>query len=394
MGARQVLRVVAVLVAGLCSIAEAGEPVAVIDLRAADPEALRASRAELRGKLAAEGLTVLDAPGLDAALAGEESDLDAAEAVAALDQARAAYGLLDCAATIAAADRAIELLAARQAAGLQELVSLRSGWALVLLCADQTGDRSRAQTAAERLRALGVTRGDQVAIGDATWDRYPEIDASTDRSIDPLTVTTEPAGAAVWIDHVKVGVAPLTVYLPAGEHLVAAADGARRTATRVTLAGKPASATIALVDRSGSHAAAQQLVSGWRGGSLEPTAESLGSLMTLLEVRFAVVLTATATAQVWAMGPGETEARNIDAAGFEDVAAIAAMIADRVAAWDGRAPDPDYELLRETPGERRGLPETKWWVYAAIVGAAVLGTTILVLHDNVEDRQRIEITFP
>jgi hypothetical protein len=76
--------------------------------------------------------------------------------------------------------------------------------------------------------------------------------------------------------------------------------------------------------------------------------------------------------------------------------AIAAMINDRVVAWDGRAPDPDVPLLYETTGERTGRRNdpARWWVYASIVGAVLVGSGILYLQDTADDHQTITISFP
>ncbi len=335
---------------------------------------------------------VRDAEG---ALAGEASDADAPALRAALDAARAAYGNLDCKTAAAQADAAIDLAAARQAAGLDDGTAARSAWAYVLLCADTDGDLRRAQLAAHQLRGLGVTSADDAGISAAVWARYPEIDASTDRDIVALTVETT-AGAAVWIDHASVGTAPVTVYVPAGEHLVAAADGPRRAAIRVTIAGKPVSSTLTLIDQTGEYSAVSAVVKGWRDGALTPTAEALGTVMTTMKVRFALILAGKATVQVWGRGPRDDLPRKIDDAPVDDVMAIGSMITDRVSAWDGRAPDPDQPLLVETPEERaardHGTPN-RWWVYAAIIGAVVVGTTVLYLQDSADDHQMIVLSF-
>jgi hypothetical protein len=379
-----------------CGTAHADEPVVVIDLRPGDPQALASSRAELRAALGAvQGLTVRDDAGLDAGLGGGGADGDRGEVTARLAEARAAFGDLDCARASAAADRAIDTLAARQASGLDDGGSLRSAWAIVLVCADQDGDRRRAQRASDRLRGLGLATGTDAGIAPAIWDRYPEIDASTDRDIVAVTVDTDPDGAAVWIDHVAIGRAPVTIHLPAGEHVVAAGLGAHRLATRVTLAHKPVTAQLQLVDRSGPHAAVATLVEKWRDGSLSPTAEGLAQVMAAIEVRFAVILAGTSRMQLWALAPGSRKARKIDDASAADTMAIGAMIVDRVTAWDHNAPDPDQPLLVETRADRdrrRGPPE-KWWVYAAIVGAVVVGTAILYFQDSAENRQQIVIRF-
>lgn len=400
MGAQQVHRaaVCAALVAlTLPAIAVAGsrdEPVIVIDLRpGADLDESRAAFHAQLGQIA--GIAPRRDGGVEDALAGEPGDTDGPALTAALDAARAAYGDLDCKTAAAHADVAIDLVAARQAAGLDDGSAARSGWAYALLCADHDGDLRRAQLAAQQLRNLGVTSGDDAGISAATWARYPEIDASTDRDIVALTVDTA-AGATVWVDHAAVGVAPVTVYVAAGEHVVAASDGPRRSAGRVTVAGKPVTAKLELVDRTGAYSSVAAVVKGWRDGSLTPTAESLGTVMDALGVRFALILAGRSTVQVWGRGPRDDLPRKIDDAPVDDVMAIGSMITDRVAAWDGRSPDPDLPLLVESPEDRatrdRGTPN-RWWVYAAIVGAVVLGTTVLYLQDTADDRQTITVSF-
>lgn len=406
MGTRQILRVAAAIavataagdpIAAAQADEPAGEPVIVIDLRPGDAEGLRGSRAALIGELGGiTGIAVRIDAGLDGALAGEASDNDASALRIALDEARTGFADLDCKKAGAAAARAIDLLAARQAAGLDDGTALRGAWAYTLLCADRDGDRVRAQTAADRLRGLGVGRGEEAGISETTWERFPEIDASTDRGIVAMAVTTEPAGAKVWVDHAEVGVSPITVYVAAGEHVVAAADGFWRGATRVDAAGKNLGVALPLVDQTGPFSAVAGVVKGWRDGALTPTAEALGTVMQSLKVRFALLLVGKTTMQVWAMGPRDDKPRKIDDVSREDSMAAAALITDRVAAWDGNAPDPDMELLVESPEDRakrsKGTPN-RWWVYAAIVGAVAVGTGILYFQDSADDHQRIEIRF-
>lgn len=397
MGTRQVPRVAVGLILLLAARpVRADEAVIVIDLRPGDPAALGSSRADfLRDLKKVGGIAVKGDGALDGALGGAAAGGDDAEITAALDEARAAFGALDCAKARAAADRAIDLLAARQASGVDAAPSLRGAWAYVLLCADQAGDRVAAQTAADRLRVLGATTAEEAGIPDKTWARYPEIDATTDRDIVALAVP-EPVGATVFVDHVRAGPAPVTVYVPAGEHVVAGADGARRGATRVTVAGKPVTVTLTLVERAAAHADLAATIAGWRDGAHPPTAEALGAVMRALEVRFALILAGKETVQVWAMARGDRRPRKIDDASRADVMGIGAMILDRAAAWDGNAPDPDVPLLRETDVERarRKGPEDKWWIYAAIIGAVATGTAILYFQDAADDHQRIEIRWP
>jgi hypothetical protein len=186
------------------------------------------------------------------------------------------------------------------------------------------------------------------------------------------------------------------LYVGPGEHVVAAGEHARRTSARIAVGGEAVAATLTLVDRTGEFSSVAGVVKGWRDGALTPTAEALGTVMERLSVRFALVLTGKKTVQVWARSPKEDQPHKVDDASREDVMGIAALITDRVAAWDGNAPDPDHPLLRETPGEgdrRKGTPQ-KWWVYAAIVGAVAVGSAVLYFQDSADDHQTITLRFP
>jgi hypothetical protein len=368
--------------------------VIVVDLRPGDGESLRASRALLIDELGeVQGIRMRTDAGLDGALAGEASDTDAPLVRAALAEARAAFGDVDCKKATIASDRAIDLLAARQASGIDDGTALRGAWAIVLLCADQAGARARAQNAADHLRALGVATGDQAGISEATWERFPEIDARVEGTDVALTVTTVPAGATVWIDHVQVGASPVTVHVAPGEHLVAAGEHAKRGAARVEIDGQPLAVELALEDRTGSHSAIATIVKEWRDGGLTPTAEALGTIMESLEVRFALVLSGKNTVQVWARGPRDDKPRKVDDAARSDIMGIGALINDRVAAWDANAPDPDLPLLRETDDDRKKGPPEKWWIYAAIVGTVAVLSTVLYVSDSADDHQRIVLRF-
>jgi hypothetical protein len=403
MGARQVHRVaVAAIAVAAAAPAHAqvatGEPVVIIDLRPGDDGARQASRAELAARL--DGITGLrlrmrDEPGLDVALSGQSGDSDVADASIALAAARAAYGALDCTQARPAAERAIDVLAARQAAGKDDGSALRTAWAYVLLCADHDGDPRAAQVAAARLRGLGVVRGDEAGISAATWDRFPEIDAATDRDIVELTVQA-PVGATIWIDHALAGTAPLSVYVAAGQHVVAAAipGGAVRGARRVEAGPRAAPIEVPTADRSNRWAALGAQIGGWRRAGEPPTGAALGAVMGTLGVRFAFVLTGDATARLWARPPGQRSARAIDAASMSEPLPLAGQVADRVAAWDGRAPDPDRPLLRDDGKGKKDGDHPRWWIYASIVGAVVAGGAVIYAQDTAQDRQRIEVEWP
>jgi hypothetical protein len=419
MGAQQVLRaagvVAAVAIAAAPSgahadraprlrLAQAGadpagaEAVIVVDLRPGDPAALVTSRKALLDELdAIQGIRARRDPELEGALSGAAVDRDAARVSAALDEARTAFGALDCKRAAPAADRAIDDLAARQAAGLDDGAALRTAYAYLLLCADQAGDTATTVRAASRLRALGVTSGDDVGISATTWAKLPEIDASTGDLV-ALTVEADQPGAAVWVDHVAVGPAPQTVIVAGGEHVVAAGVGGTRAAKRLEVHGTKQTVALALTDQRGSWSDIAGKVRAWRDQVQSPTNAELGAIMTTAEVRFAVVLAGSRTAEVWAQGPTDPVAKKLDTGTIDQPLELAAMISDRAAVWDGRAPGD--ELLTETAEERARLYGTgkrdsaKWYVYASIAGAILVGGAVIYFNDSASDTQRIVIQGP
>ena len=135
MGAQQVLRAAAValipfLLGGIASAAPSRlhERVAVIDLGPDDP----AIRKQLATAVVAGGLDPVIGDGVEDALSGIATQLDAVALAAALDEAQRAFGALDCTATTTAAQRAIGIGAARQAGGLA-VAELPRAWSYVLL---------------------------------------------------------------------------------------------------------------------------------------------------------------------------------------------------------------------------------------------------------------------
>src|SRR5215467_11747329 len=121
MGSQQVLRAAGLLAliatSGSGAVAEpihSHERVAVIDLGPDDP----AIRQKLAEAIVDGGLEPVIGDGLEDALAGELGDRDGAQLASAIGDAQQQYGALDCKGARAAAERAVGLAAARQAAGL------------------------------------------------------------------------------------------------------------------------------------------------------------------------------------------------------------------------------------------------------------------------------------
>ncbi len=407
MGALQVPRVAVALASALAALAggldaaraddagrEAGAvtaTVAIVDARLPAPTR-DGSRARFAAALAeVNGLTLVDGERA-LALAGEVADADAHLAATALAEARDGFGALDCGRARPAAEDAVRLLAARHAGGLDEAVRLRAAWTYVFLCADRDGDRSMAVAAADRLRALG---GNPAVPADA-WARYPEIDAATDRDIVELTVSG-PVGAAVTIDHVAVGIAPLTRFVVAGKRVVAVASGTRRGAVLATVHGRPLALEVAAVERAAAWRDVAGRVAAWQGAA-PPSASEVTELMARVDVRFAIVLGERDAAALWARRPGERTATLVVDGALAEPLALAAGVMARVEAWTGGGPDPDRplsgaddRLVREAARPRE---PARWWVYAVIGGALAAGAVTLYALEAGQDRQIIDLTFP
>ena len=396
MGTEQVLRAAGALTVVVAATAHAApaklhERVAVIDL---GPDAASgAARQKLQEAIVAAGLDAVIGDGVDDALAGIALDPDAVQLAAALAEAKRAFGALDCKTANASAQRAIELGAARQASGLPA-PELAQAWSYTLECADRAGDADAAFVAASRLRAL-----DQP--DDAVMARYPEIDAVPDRDIVQLDVAAEVAGADVWIDHRRVGTSPLHVALPTGRHVIAAGKGERRGVVVGTVVAAQPTIAIAMPKLAAAHAALAKRVASWNGKV--PAAAELAWVLDRAHARLALVRHGE-TVEVWGR-VGKSEAPH-QLGGADGVRTLAeadravALVVDRVHGWNDHAPDPDRPLLVETPAERAKRdtahrnPPTKWWVYAAIAGAAAIGLAIVYAHDTASDTQHVELKYP
>lgn len=395
MGPVQVLRVAALtaaVVAGVAGAARADEPVAVVDARAGDPAPHAASRVGLISALGAAGLLPLADPAQALALTGDDDTTDGALADAALVDTRERFGALDCAGVREPGQRAVQLLAGREAAGVDERVRLRAAWSYLLLCADRDGARVLAHGFATRLRALGGSP----AIPAEVWARYPEIDAGSELALTTLTIHGND-GAAVWVDHRRVGTAPLAVAVASGGHVVAMARGPER-AGLVLLVGEagPIAIDVALHSYASADGALAAQVRRWQAGAPVRPAE-LTAVLDALDLRFAVVLEGEQQASVWARSSATATPDIVFTGDLGQPAAIAGAIGGQVAAW-ARGPDPDRLITEDdldlTEVSRSHRKVTPWWVYAAIGGAAIGGAVTIWALDAGDNRQRIELTFP
>ena len=348
----------------------------------------------LQAAIVAAGLDPVIGDGIEDALAGRDVDRDAVQLAAALAAAQRAFGELRCADVTAAAQQAIGLAAARQAAGA-DAPELPRAWTYVLLCADREGRIDAALAAANQLRALGGSPDVPASV----WAKYPEVDAVSNRELVELDVEADVPGAAIWIDFQKVGVSPVHVTLAAGDHVLAAAAGTRRGWAAGTAVRTQKSVHVPLTDAAGPWSELAHRVAGWNGQL--PAPGELAWVLARVHARVALVRRGD-TLEAWGQ-IGLSEAPHLlgsdGAVPTGEVARVLGLVADRIRTWNDHAPDPDQPLLVETAATRgarndEGDKPTKWWVYAAIAGAAAIAGTIIYVHDSASDRQRVELHYP
>jgi len=370
------------------------ERVAVIDLGPGDD----AARKKLATAIVAAGLDVVIGDGIEDALAGRAADRDAVPLAAAIAEAQRAFGTLDCAAATAASKTAIGIAAARQAASLP-VPELPRAWTYVLLCADRASDVDAAMRAARALRSIGGGSA-PAGVPPDVWTKYPDVDAAIDREMVPLDITADVAGAEIWIDFHRAGTSPLHVPLTAGDHVIAAAAGTRRGWAAGAAVRSQTALAIPTVEQRGPTTALADRVAGWHGRV--PSPQELAAVFETIEARVAVIRYGD-TIEAWGrIGTSELPRRigGEDGVGtLADTDRVVALIADRVQTWNDHAPDPDRPLLVETPRERqlrsgKADEPTRWWVYAAIVGAVGAAAIAVYAHDSATDTQHVELHFP
>ncbi|HRC55938.1 MAG TPA: hypothetical protein PKU97_08435 [Kofleriaceae bacterium] len=404
-------------------------PVTVVELSGSGAAALRPA-------LAQQGFAVMTSPELDAATSGVDGGQDLGVALAALAQARESFGALDCAAALTAAESAIAALAARGAAGIEVTGSLRAAWSYVLLCKDRAGEVDGAMRAAALLRELLATPSTSPLTGDdaglaALFAKYPEVDVTANRDVLAVELTAEP-GAVFTVDHRPMGTSPVTIYVAAGRHLIAAAAGSRRAARWVDVASDTRALSLPLIEQDARLSRISERVAAWRSSGpdgpgvaaffeqLLAAAQGQSWNPSSFRSPLLVVLGATSTPsqiQLWASdGPGNPPTMTTIAApagsplgaGSAVTLALIEALRQRHASWrdDLSLPtEPQAQgaaLVVKTNGDNRGderspsqrPARTQWWVYAAIAGAVAMGGAVILANELAEDTQRVELRWP
>jgi hypothetical protein len=360
--------------------------------------------------LVAAGLERATDAGLDLALTGSTRDLDENRLAEQLDDAHDLFARRQCKGAVAAAETAIAIAAARQAARLGGSgPALVDALTMALLCADAEGDLDTATFRAAGLHALGALDAPRgpVVHGVAQWGavdasivaRYPEVDALAGGEPIEVELRAEVPGAELWIDFAPAGTSPRRVALTAGRHVIAAASGSRRgTVTGTVVASQPVIA-LPMPDQAGPYGEVARRIESWHHAL--PAPAELAWVMSQLHVRI-VLIRHGGLIEAWGRaGVAEPPHRlggDDGIGGDDDVPRLIGLVAERVRSWTDRAPDPDRPLLTETraPRPARGDRDepTKWWVYVAVAGAVLAGTLVIYAHDSATDTQRVTLHYP
>ncbi len=362
------------------------QQVVVIDLAKGDSTTMGA---ELKTAIAKQSrLELADDAELATALTGDVTDGLARSARAALKTARAAN---PCQQATAEAGVAILQLAALQAMSVDVRSDLIAAYTITFRCAHERGEASAALARAQTLRALGLKNAPE-GIDDPTWATYPELDGAANVTMAAVTVKSARDGDDIWIDHVRRGKSPLTVHIRQGQHVVASASKTESAAALINVNGWTHSESL-VTTPTGRWSKVAALVGQLRSGKRSADASSIGEVMSLAGVDYALVMVSGGTIEAWRTRNGG--AKRVGQR--RDAAQAVELLADTTIS---RAPDPSLPLLRETEAEKAARTNadddkpTKWWVYAAVVGAAAIGAGIIIFGPSGEDRQRFEITLP
>lgn len=399
MGAKPVFRatvvVNAVVVAAawlnLSHASPGAERAAIIDL--GPPNA--AVRSSLARSLVEAGLEPVVGDGVEDALAGVASDRDSTGLAAAMADASYRFGQLDCPAAEQAARQALAVIAARQASGIA-VPELSRAWAYVLLCADRAGNVEAGMRAAQGLHVATPNPAPDVA---AVLAKYPAVDAVLGSDAVEVDIAVED-GAVVWIDFQPAGTAPLRAAVAPGEHVVAAAKGARRGSVSFRTSKAAQTVTVALNDQRAKWTGISDKVARWRGAMPVPT--DLGWVLEQVRARIAIVRRGDAIEAWGRAGPPELPHRlgGADGAGaVADANRVAEALATAVSDFGIRAPDAAQPLLVDATrslGTRSGSTHepTKWWVYAAIGAAFAASAAIVYVHQTQTHVAHVELHYP
>ena len=234
-----------------------------------------------------------------------------------------------------------------------------------------------------RLRSLAD--GKPAGVSDAVWQKYPPLDVTAATTLATVRIDTTPTGGEVWIDHRRVGTAPLTAHLTEGEHVIAAAAAGGSTADLKTfVTWGPHDVTLDVpAPTSGTLDEARRLISAWKSERRQPTSAEMEELLALLDTDRIILQWTDEQVTGWLRTNGRVD----QVVRSSSVAAVAQQLETWTppTAAPAAVPDPGTGDRDSKDG---GQP---WWVYAGIGGAVALGALAIILSDVSSDTQRIEL---
>ncbi len=334
---------------------------------------------------------LIDDPELSLALVGDSAAIAAHRGTEAANAALIAAQANRCPDAIASANVALDTLAIAQAQGKTVDTGLRQAYAAQFICTYQT-QQSSALLSANRLRSLGQHSPPQ-GVDTNAWARYPELDASANISTARLTIETTQPGAIVWLDHKRRGVSPLTIHVSQGPHLLAVANDHSGIAKIISITGWTHHEQLTIDHHSGGRwTTVATLVAQLRARTRAPDALAITEVMNAAGADTALVLVGGGTIEIWRLeGSSSAEGSKAKRVGQRRDPAQAVHLL--VGAAQPQRPAP--LLLKDDKHRQESTePTPKWWVYAAVLGAATIGAGIIVIGQSRTDKQRFEISLP
>lgn len=314
-----------------------------------------------------------------------------------LASAALAYGSLDCPSAESRSEQAVLDLSAADASGADARLELRQAYLYSFLCAHKAGHVDHAMAAARILRKLDTERtnpdGRPSEISESTWRTYPGLDAQSNALLVPVSIESEPSGAAIWVDFEKLGTTPDQVFLSAGEHIVAMSSEHGSVSQRITVTSA-GTMKLPLHAQKREWIGVAESLDELREAKGPARSEAMRDLMAAVEGQVAFVMREPGRIAVWVLPP---QRRGAQLVGHAPHASAAGKLALGALQESSRSPglDPTMPLLTEdSESSTTASSGRRWWIYGVVLGAAAVGAGLIVAQDLREDRQRIEVSLP
>ena len=358
----------------------------------------RQLRADLEQAIAADpGLEASGDVELTAALYGDTVAIAVERGVKAAEAAVVAAENDRCSDSIVSAQIAVvELAAAQTLAQTKRLeiteTKLRDAYRARFICSLKGSNPTETLRWASSLRAVGQKTAPQ-GVSEEAWAKNPELDASTNINHARLSVQSQSPGARVFVDHQYRGVTPLTIHVRQGDHVVAIGNRGGAIATTISISGWTHTEVLDERTPRGRWGSVAVLVGSLQAKTRAADAAAISEVMTLSGAQAAFVIVGGGTVELWRK---DAQGKATRIGQRHDPKQVVALLSKQSPRGSTFAKDPSRPLLREDPRENKDTEEraTKWWVYAAVLGAAAVGAGIIIAGQSGQDRQRIEISLP